>query len=414
MSSGSDPRAFEAPAVRAQRQAQALRALVAFAWERAPGWRRRLEAAGIDPGSVRGIDDLQALPILHKDELIELQAQEPPFGGLLGVPVDRLRHIFVSPGPIFDPEGEKTDYWRWAPALAAAGLKPGMVVLNAFAYHLTPAGQMFDEGARALGCVVIPGGIGNKALQVQVMARLGVEGYIGLPSYLMALLEAAREEGLSLSLKAAFVTAEMFPESMRRELAEVHGIHARQGYGTADLGMVAYECEVAQGMHVGEDVIVELVDPATGEGIQEPGRPGEVVVTLLEETYPLLRFGTGDLSAWAEGACSCGRTSRRLAGILGRVGAGVKVRGLFVHPHQADQVVARFPQIARYQMVVSREGHLDRLTFRLLPEGSVPGEEVTQAFLAAVREVLKVRAEVEWVETLPDDAPKVVDTRRWE
>jgi phenylacetate-CoA ligase len=393
-----------------------LREVVAHAYAHAPAVRAKFDAAGLKPQDVQTVADLAKVPVTRKDELRELQRAEPPFGGFLAVARQQLKRIFMSPGPIYDPQGDKRDYWRWAQALYAAGFREGDIVQNTFSYHLTPAGLMFDEGLRVLGCVVVPTGVGNTELQVQIMHDLGVTGYVGTPSFLMTLLEKAEERGYDLqrdlALRVAFVTAEPFPQSLRQAFAQ-RGITARQGYGTADVGALGYECAEEAGLHIPHDVIVQIADPITGEPLG-PGQVGEIVVTLLEETYPLIRFGTGDLSSYTEESCPCGRTSNRLLGLVGRVGDGVKVRGMFVYPHQADQVVARFPEIARYQVIVTRKAHRDQMTFRLEVEETVEDREKLERDLRdAIREVMKLRAEVEIVPpgTIPEGAKKIEDQR---
>jgi len=399
----------------ARYQDERLREVVAHAYVHAPAVRAKFDAAGLKPQDVQTVADLAKVPVTRKDELWKLQQAELPFGGFLAVARHQLKRIFMSPGPIYDPQGDRMDYWRWAQALYAAGFREGDIVQNTFSYHLTPAGLMFDEGLRALGCVVVPTGVGNTELQVQIMHDLGVTGYVGTPSFLMTLLEKAEELGYDIQLRVAFVTAEPFPPSLRQAFAQ-RGITARQGYGTADVGALGYECAEEAGLHIPHDVIVQIADPTTGEPLG-PGQVGEVVVTLLEETYPLIRFGTGDLSSYTEEACPCGRTSNRLLGLVGRVGDGVKVRGMFVYPHQADQVVARFPEIARYQVIVTRRGHRDQMTFRLEVEETVENrEKLKRELREAIREVMKLRAEVEIVPpgTIPEGARKIEDQRTWE
>ncbi len=385
--------------------------LIAHLAAHAPAFARRLEAAGLTAADIRSEDDLSRIPVLRKDDLIELQAQEPPFGGLLAVEIGALKRVYQSPGPIYEPEADRADYWRWASALEAAGFRPGDVVLNAFAYHLTPAGAMFEEGLRAVGCTVLPGGVGNQEQQVQAMHALGVNGYVGLPSYLKALLDKADALGLPLKVEKAFVTAEPLPPSLRAELQQ-RGVHTvRQGYGTAECGNLGYECEAEDGWHVPEDVIVQICDINTGQPLP-PGEVGEVVVTVLHEEYALVRFGTGDLSALNTEPCSCGRATPRLVGWLGRVGDAVKVRGMFLHPRQLRGLMARFPEVTRWQAVVTREAHKDHLTLEIVAPDAPDDLETRLA--AAAREAIKFRLEVRRVAELPPDAPPIRDTRTWE
>ncbi len=388
-----------------------VHALVRHFYERAPGFARRLETAGLTPDDIRTEEDLAKIPVLRKEDLVELQAQDPPFGGLLAVPLNRLKRIFQSPGPIYDPEGLAPDYWRWSQALKAAGFGPEDVVINAFGYHLTPAGAMFEEGLRAVGCTVIPGGVGQQELQIQAMHALGVTGYVGLPSYLLALLKKAEEMGLTLQVRKAFVTAEPLPDSLREALHQRGVEVVRQGYGTAECGNLGYECVYEDGWHVPEGVLVQICDINTGQPLP-PGQVGEVVVTLDQKEYALIRFGTGDLSVLNTEPCKCGRSSPRLMGWRGRVGDAVKVRGLFVHPRQLQDLMRRFPQVSRWQAVVTREAHLDRLTLKIVVAEGEEGLE--DALKQAAREVLKLRVEVEPVEDIPEDAKPLLDTRTWD
>lgn len=390
--------------------------IVTYAYERAPAVQRILDDAGLTPDDVQRVEDLAKVPITRKDELIELQRDTPPFGGFLGVSPPELKRIYQSPGPLYDPEGDKDDYWRFAQALHAAGFRAGDIVQNTAAYHMTPLGFMFDEALQTLGCVAVPAGPGNTETQLQIIREAGVVGYTGVPSYLMTLIEQAEKQGLNwqqdVGVTKAFVAAEPFPPSLRQAFAE-RGITARDGYGTADTGNLGFECEEANGWHVPYDVIVEVADINSGEPL-EPGEEGEIVVTLLEETYPLLRFGTGDLSAFMAEPCPCGRTTPRLVGWLGRVGQAVKVRGMFVHPRQLAKVFEDTPEIERYQAVVTRHEHRDVLTVRMEP---APGAVVdTQECADAIRNVLKVRADVTLVEpgTIDADAELLVDERSWE
>ena len=392
-----------------------LRRTVAHAWLNAPRFRAAMSAAGLAPEDARRLGDLARLPLTAKDELPALQAADPPFGGLAAVPAGSLQRIFASPGDIFDPQGQGEDFWRFRPALAAAGFRAGDVVLNTFAYHLTPAGFMLDGALRALGCVVVPTGPGHTEQQVRIASHLGATGYVGTPSFLYAILRAAAEARSPLRIEVAWVTAEMLPESLRHELETAHGIRVLQGYGTADVGLLAYECPEKQGMHLHPEVIVEILDLATREAVA-PGQPGEVVATIFDQAYPLIRFATGDLSALLEDRpCPCGRTAPKLAGILGRVGDAVKVKGMFVHAGQIGEVVKGFPQVARIQAVVTRSQHLDRLHYLVELAAETPAAGLADRLAEALRERLKVRGDVEIVPrgTLPEGAKKIDDRRVW-
>ena len=392
-----------------------LRETVARAWRKAPRLRRVMAEAGVSPRDVRGLDDLARLPVTRKDALPALQAAEPPFGGLLGVEPGRLARIFMSPGPIFDPQGAADDFWRFRHGLAAAGFRKGEIVHNAASYHLTPLGFMLDAAARSLGCVVVPAGVGQTEQQIKVAAHVGATAYLGTPSFLHTLLAKAREEATPLRIEAAFVVAEMLPESLRAELETSFGVRVLQGYGTADLGCLAYECPEKGGWHVHPEVIVELLDPASGEPAAA-GQPGEVVATIFDDAYPLLRFATGDLSTLAPPArCRCGRTAPKLAGLLGRVGDGVKVKGMFVRAGQIDGVTKRFPEVVRWRAVVTRDEHQDHLAYEVELAAEAGPKDVAARIADALRDEVKVRGEVRVVApgTIPEGAKKLDDRRVW-
>ncbi len=403
----------EAPEARRERLGARLAAAVAHARARAPALRRRLDDAGVS--GVAGLDDLARIPVLRKDDLPAMQAAEPPFGGLLGVDRGALQRLFMSPGPIYDVQGPGEDFWRFGHGLAAAGFRQGDVAHNAASYHLTPLGFMLDAAARRLGCAVIPAGVGQTELQVKVAAHLRATAYLGTPSFLHTLLAKGREMGAPLSFEVAFVIAEMLPESLRSEL-EGFGIRVLQGYGTADLGCVAYECPEKGGWHLHPEVLCEVLDLETRRAAA-PGQPGEVVVTLFDPAYPLLRFGTGDVSTLGDPApCPCGRTAPKLRGLLGRVGDGVKVKGMFVRGGQIEAVVRRFPELGRFQAVVTREDHQDRIAYVVeLARPDLAPEGLDRRVAEALREEVKVRGEVRVVApgTLPDGAKRIDDRRVW-
>ncbi len=395
-------------------QIAGLRDLMGGAWQAAPGFVRRLEAAGRAPGDLRCAADLRQFPILRKSDLPKIQAADPPFGGLLAVPVERLKRLFASPGPIYEPEGEGPGYYRWERTLRAIGFAPGDIVLNCFSYHLTPAAAMLEEGAHAVGCVVIPAGIGNTELQAAAAAHYRATGYIGLPSYLKVLLEQAKKSGATLAIAKALVLAEKLPESLRAEFRRQHGIHVRQGYGTAEMGAIAYECEAAKGFHLDPGVLVEIVDPQTGAPV-EAGTPGEVVCTPLNPVYALLRFATGDLAALDAAPCSCGRTTHRLTAILGRVDQSTKVRGLFLHPAQLTEALAAFPVVERFRAAVVRERTMDDLIIEVIAAATLqPDERI--AIGTRVKEITKLSAQVVQLEagSIPDGAPTIDDRRNWD
>ncbi len=396
---------------------RALRALLPRAL-RAPVTRARFARAGLKTGAFRTLDDLAALPILRKADLPALQDRAPPFADLLGLPFAHLARIYLSPGPTLDPEGAVSDYWRFARALVAAGFRKRDLVQNTFAYHLTPAGMMLDLGLRRIGCIVLPAGVGNTETQADLLRRLPVTGYVGTPAFLLTLLEKARERAADprrdLRLRVALVSGGILSDSLRKTLREDFGVTVRQAYATADLGCVAYECAAQAGMHLDEAVVVQVCDPRTGRPVPD-GEPGEVVATALNPVYPLIRFGTGDLSVLDRSRCSCTRTAPRLTRILGRVDEIPKIRGMFVHPRQVEEALAAFPEVARFQMVVSHRDHDDVLTVKVALTGpAAPG--LADRIALVLREKVKLRATVEVVEAaaLPEGAKRVVDLRKWD
>ena len=386
--------------------------VIAAAKERAPAYRQML--AGVRPEDVTDRRALVDLPITRKSELIEMQRREPPLGGLNAVPVGSLAHIFASPGPIYEVEGRRPDFARMARALYAAGIRAGDMVHVAFSYHLTPAGAMMDSAAQALGCPVIPGGTGQTELQLRTIADLKPAAYVGTPSFLKILLDRAAEQGIDIgSIKKAMVGAEAFPSVLRSEFQE-RGINALQSYGTADLGLIAYEStgpdgEVCSGMVLDEGIILELVHPGTGDPVG-PGEVGEVVVTTLTPEYPLIRFATGDLSALLAGSSPCGRTNHRIKGWLGRADQTTKVRGMFVHPEQVAEIVRRHKSIIRARLVIERPASADQMT--LLVEMGEPAE-TSAAIAESAQSATKLRTEVTRVPegSLPNDG-KVIEDRR--
>ncbi|TVM15892.1 phenylacetate--CoA ligase family protein [Oceanidesulfovibrio indonesiensis] len=388
---------------------------MAHGWSESAEVRERMEASGLVPGDLQSPEDYAKLPPLSKKQLIILQ-QDKGIAHLLAVDPGALSRIYMSPGPIFDPEGREQDYWGWTAAFHAAGFRAGDLVQMTFGYHLTPAGLMLEEPLREIGCAVVPAGPGNTDVQIDLMTRLPVTGFVGMASYLKVIKDKAVSKGLDprkdFRLDVAFVAAERLPESLRQELEDAFGMRVRQGYGTADLGCAAYECRELTGMHVSPRCWVEICDPDTGQPVP-PGEVGEVVVTPFIRAYPLLRLATGDLSRIVDEQCPCGRTSPRLAGILGRADDTTKVRGQFLYPHQIQEVVARFEQVARWQLVVGNQGGRETVLMRLyMPEGEVDQAE----FLARFQALCKLRPAVAIVrdsEALPADAPRVRDERTY-
>jgi phenylacetate-CoA ligase len=396
----------------------ALPAQIAHAKAHAPAFAAGL--SGVDADAVRSRAALAQLPVTRKHELLERQSRaDAPdvFGGFSALgwgavpPQRRALRVFASPGPIYEPEGGGSDFWRMARALFAAGLRAGDLVHNSFSYHFTPAGAMMESGAFALGCTVFPGGTGQTEQQVQAIAALKPAAYIGTPSFLKIILERADALGIALpSLTKASVGGEAFPPSLRDWMA-ARGIHAYQSYGTADLGLVAYETEARAGLVVDEGVILEIVRPGSGE-VLPAGEVGEVVVTTLNPGYPLIRFGTGDLSAELPGSCPTGRSNTRIKGWLGRADQTAKVRGMFVHPAQVAELVRRYGEVRRARLVVSGGMADDRIVLQAEVEGAPEG--LATRLQDSMRELTKLRCDVLLcpVGSLPNDGKVIEDARR--
>jgi phenylacetate-coenzyme A ligase PaaK-like adenylate-forming protein len=387
----------------------ALPGLLRHAIENAPGFAEHL--AGVDPDSLTSFAALTELPVLHKSDLIERQRSLPPFAGLTATPLDRIAKLFASPGPIFEPEGARPDYWRFARAMYAAGFRAGELVHNTFAYHLTPGGSMMENGARALGCPVIPAGTGQTDLQLQVIDRLRPAAFTGTPSFLRSLLEQGRNEGLHIDcFRHALVSGEAFPQALAEELRDAFGVDVYQCYATSDIGLIAYETPAREGLVIDEGVLVEVVRPGTGQPVLA-GEVGELVVTTFNPDYPLIRFATGDLSALMLGLSPCGRTNRRLRGWLGRADQSTKVKGMFVHPSQVATVAGRHREVGRTRLVVERIENRDRMT--LYCEAEQQGDGLAGAIERSLRAVTGLRGVVTLVGPgeLANDG-KVIDDRR--
>lgn len=381
---------------------------VAHAKESASYYFHRL--AGINPFEVTTREALAALPLTRKRDLIALQKEHPPFGGLNALSRANAKRIFSSPGPIYELQGKEIDHWRMARVLYAAGFRHGDLIHNCFSYHFTPGAFMFEGGARKLGCAVFPGGVGQTEQQVQAMADLKPDGYVGTPSFLKLIVDKADETGADISsLKKACVSGEALPGVTRAALAE-RGIQVRQCYATADIGAIAYETDAQEGLVVEEDILLEIVRPGTGDPV-EPGEVGEIVVTTFNPDYPLIRFATGDLSAFLPGRSPCGRSNVRIKGWMGRADQTTKVKGMFVHPEQMAEVAKRHPEIHRLRLVVDNPGGQDRMTLHCeISEGS---EALTQALIASLREVTKLRGETAFCAPggLPNDGKVIEDIR---
>ncbi|MCB2101493.1 MAG: AMP-binding protein [Rhodobacterales bacterium] len=397
---------------RAAGQAAELAAQVAHARAQAPYFAETL--AGVDPAAVTDRAALAALPVVRKSDLMDRQAAARPFGGLTAPGAGAMARVFQSPGPIYEPHGQAADFFRTARALHAAGFRAGDLVHNTFSYHLTPGGFIMDAGARALGCTVIPAGIGNTEQQLDVIADLKPVAYSGTPSFLRILLDKADEAGRPVPFTKGLVSGEYYPPALRQAWAE-RGLSVIQCYATADIGLIAYESPAAEGMIVDEGVIVEIVRPGTGEPVPD-GEVGEVVVTTLtNREYPLIRFATGDLSAVLAGESPCGRTNMRIKGWMGRADQTTKVKGMFVHPGQVNQVVKRHDTVARGRLVVENPDNKDTMT--LVCEVAGGGSDALAAAVAeTVQAVCKVRGQVAFVEpgSLPNDGLVIEDKRVYE
>ncbi len=434
-----------APAEREAALMASLPAALAHAKARAPAIARQLQ--GVDVAQVNSRAALARVPVLRKHELLEQQlacraaaasAAQPGaasdgvqangsagagtkvgdahtvMGGFSAIHWGAASRVFASPGPLYEPESKRADYWRFARALYAAGFRANQLVYNCFSYHFSPAGSMMETAAHALGCTVFPGGTGQTEQQVQAMADLAPRGYVGTPSFLKIIIERAEAMGVPIPFKQALVSGEAFPPSLRDWLL-ARGVQGYQAYGSADLGMIAFETPARDGLVVGEDIILEIVRPGTNDPVAD-GEVGEVVVTTLNPDYPLVRFGTGDLSAVLPGASPCGRTNMRIKGWMGRADQTAKVRGLFVHPNQIAEIVRRHAEVQRARLVVGGETGTDTMTLMV----EVPAEGHADGELAAriaetVRDVTKLRADVTCVAagTLPNDGKVIEDIRSY-
>lgn len=401
-----------------EREAALMAALpkqLAHAKQNAPGWARILK--GVEPADVATRAALAKLPVTRKSELAELQKALPPLGGLNATPLEKLAKLFVSPGPVVDPEGQGRDWWRTARSLYAAGFRPGDKVLNAFSYHFTPAASMVEHGALAVGCTVVPGGTGQTEMQAAAIRDLGLTAFAGTPSFLKLIVEKADELKTDIaSLDKAIVGAEYLPPALRQTL-RARGIRVQQLYATADLGLLAYESALpdgtlTEGMILEESLILEIVRPGTGDPVA-PGEVGEVVVTSLNKDYPLIRFATGDLSAVLPGKSPCGRTNTRIKGWMGRADQSTKVRAMFVTPKQVAEVLRRHAEILKARLVVEGETGNDRMVLKCEVKERPGG--LAEAIVASIRDVTKLRGEVELVSpgTLPNDGKVIDDTRKY-
>ncbi len=397
-----------------------LREMVAYAYENVPAVRERFETAGLTAEDVQAVADLEKVPVLPKDDVIAHQQADPPFGGMLGVPLSDVRHVFLSPGPLYEPDaGEDDSLERMMQlALQRSGFEAGDVVLNALSYHLVPAGLHLDQALVGLGCTVIPGGVGNRELQLKMMRDVGATGYVGTPSFLAALIEKAEESGADFQadygVSRAFVTAEPLPADLRRRLSEEYGIGVGNAYATAELGVLALNTAGGMAMQLLPEPIVEVVDPDTGRCVG-PGEAGEVVVTNFNEAYPLIRLGTGDMAMNQDPSPGESAQEERSIILVGRSGEAAKVRGMFVHPNQLRFAVGQAAPGAAVQGVVRRPEDRDHFAVRVaLGEAPADADALAEQLAQAIQAVCRVRVdEVSFVEALPGDAPGMVDERSW-
>ncbi len=387
---------------------------------KAPGWAAQLQ--GLEPRTVASREALAALPLLRKSDLLARQKESPPFGGFNTTPAGNVKRLLMSPGPIFEPEADARDWWGCARACYAAGFRSGDIVHNAFAYHLTPGGFMLESGAHALGCAVIPGGVGNTEQQLDAIAHYRPVGYTGTPDFLKILLDTAEKSGKDASsIQRALVSGAALPPSLRDELAE-RGVAVLQCYATAELGVIAYESDAQlfdedgarmrapMGMIVNENLLLEIVRPGTGDPVPD-GEVGEVVVTSFNPDYPMIRLATGDLSAVMAGLSPCGRTNVRIRGWMGRADQTTKVKGMFVRPELVVDVGKRHPELGRVRLSVTREGEQDAMT--LLAECDAPADGLAEAIAQTLQSVTKLRGEVKLVApgSLPNDGKLIADER---
>ena len=388
---------------------------IAHAKRHAPGFARILK--DVRPEKIKSREALARLPVTRKSDLASLQKELPPLGGLNATPVEKLAKLFVSPGPIYEPEGRGADWWRTARGLFAGGFRAGDRVANTFAYHFTPAGSMLESGAAALGCTVVPTGVGQTEMQVAAIRGLGIDGFLGTPSFLKLIVEKADEMKADLScLKKAQVGAEYLPPALRSAMKE-RGLRVTQMYASADLGLIAYESlmpdgAVNEGMILEEARILEIVRPGTGDPVPA-GEVGEVLITTFNRDYPLIRFATGDLSAVLPGASPCGRTNVRIKGWMGRADQSTKVRAMFVTPAQVSDVTRRHPEVLRARLVVEGEAGNDRMTLKCEARDRPAG--LAEAIATSIRDVTKLRGEVELVPpgSLPNDGKVIEDQRKY-
>jgi phenylacetate-CoA ligase len=375
---------------------------------------------GIKESAIQGVEDMEKLPILHMNDLVERQKNDFPFGGFDTIDPENIRRIYINPGLICQPGDWEYQDTSWAEALCGAGLRGGDRILNTFNYHLWPFAFMLDDAVKMIGATVIPTGVGNTLMQARIMQMLKVNGFMGTPSFLMTLTQRAEGMGLDLKkdifLERALVGAEMLPESLRDRIESKLEMTVRQAYGTVFLGCLGYECSYKSGLHIPDNILVEVVDPNTGKQV-ETGHLGEIVATNFSTSYPLIRMATGDLSLISSETCPCGRTGPMLKKIVGRIDQASKVRGTFIHPWQADEVISKYPEVFKYQVIITRENHTDIMTFVVELKEEVSRPEMIQGRIErSIKELLTVKGTVQVVPkgTIPDRHKKIEDRRSWD
>jgi phenylacetate-CoA ligase len=405
------------PAKRPSYQDRELSKTIAYAYRQAPAVKKLFDKAGVSPEQIRTVKDLEKLPVTRKTDLLEMQKADPPYGGIVTIPLEDIERVFISPGPIY--EIQNSSIMWFAKSFWAAGFRAGDVVINTFTYHMSPAGILFHEGIKDCGATVVVAGTGNTDLQIQIMKDLKVTGFVGTPSFLLIVLKRAAELKTDLRLKRAWFTGEMLAGSLRKTFEEEYHIDTYQTYAVTEPGgAIAYECSQKSGMHLMDEYITEIVDPETGKQLG-PGEIGEIVVTPVHNsTWGLVRFGTGDLSTYITEQCPCGRTSNRITGIVGRAGDAVKVRGMFIVAKQAEQAIMGFGKIAKYQLIVGRREHRDELILKAeLKDGGADKAKLSLDINNKFQDICRIKIDkIEFVDsgTISDKEMGLKDERKWE
>ena len=390
------------------------------AYQHSKAYKEIFDSAGIGLSDVKGIEDLEKLPILRMSDLVARQKRDFPFGGFETTDAGRVRRIYINPGVIWQPGDWEYRDTSWAEAICGSGIKEGDRIINTFNYHMWPFAFMLDECVKMIGATVIPTGVGNTLAQAKIMQKLKVNGFMGTPSFLMTLTQRAEDMGMDLKkdifLETGLVSAEMLPESLRSRLEDRLEMTIRQAYGTVFLGCIGYECHFMTGLHVPDNILVEVVDPNTGRQV-EHGATGEIVATNFSASYPMIRMATGDLSMLAREACPCGRTGPMFKKIIGRIDQATKVRGTFIHPWQADEVISRYPDVFKYQVVVTRENHKDVMTFVVELKEEIAQPDILKGRIERdIKDMLTIKGVAQIVPrgTIPDHHKKIEDRRSWD